>query len=404
MWFTNVIKPTHKCNLSCAYCYNEDMRKHVMDAGTLRRVIEETFSYAACLPGHPPVDFIWHGGEPMLAGIEFFREVVAIQQTACNGTGYANSIQTNGTLLNDKWAAFFRKEHFDVSLSIDGPRDVHDRARRYADGKGSFNKVMKGIAILRKHRIPHGVCVVLSQSNAADVDRIFSFLARETLPFNVIPLTLSGRARTSYTDMGLGPKEYAAPWIRMFDLWFDAAEEYYVQCTDFVRKARAILTGRPADCIGEEQCGSTHISTDPYGYIYPCATLSGDAGWRYGNIQDRTLAELMRDDIAAEAGSRNADVKCGKCKWRHVCHGGCMSRAIKFYGDHHRRDYYCPSLYKMYEHIESRLKNVPGLDVSKLPAVSASTECRHAKRARDQKATGYMLTGNNDSGSQEVRN
>ena len=367
MWFTNVIKPTHRCNLSCTYCYNEDTRHPVMPQHILRRTIEQTYAYAGLLGPITSVDFIWHGGEPMSVGLDFYKRAIAIEGEAPSSIRYANSLQTNGTLIDTKWVEFFKANNFDVSLSLDGPESINDSARRYAGGDGSFRQVMRGIHKLRDAGVPHGVCVVISQFNRNRTDEVFDFLVQEQLPFNVIPLTRSGGALNGYSDLGIGPEEYAEPWIKLFDRWFDSQGSQYVQCTDFVRKSRAILIGRPTDCIGQKQCASHHVSTDPDGYVYPCATLSGDREWTYGNISEQDLSELMASPRAVSARTRETDEHCKSCKWQHVCNGGCMSRSIKFFGTHETRDYYCPSLYRIYEHIELRLREQKDLDLSALP-------------------------------------
>jgi uncharacterized protein len=333
----------------------------------LRRTIDQTFVYARSFGPSTSVDFIWHGGEPLSVGMDFYSRAVAIERETSSSMRYANSIQTNGTLIDSKWVEFFKTHNFDVSLSLDGPELINDTARRYAGGDGSFQHVMRGIRILRDAGVPHGVCVVLSQSNRNRTDEIYDFLVQEQLPFNVIPLTRSGGALNGYPDLGIGPEEYAEPWIRLFDRWFESQGSHYVQCTDFVRKSRAILIGRPTDCIGQEQCASHHVSTDPDGYIYPCATLSGDPEWTYGNISEKDLGELMETPRAVSSRNRQADEHCKSCKWQHVCNGGCMSRSIKFFGTHETRDYYCPSLYRIYEHIELRLREQKDLDLSALP-------------------------------------
>lgn len=369
MWFTNVVKPTHLCNLDCHYCYNEDTRNPIMTREMLRRTVEETIGYAAGLSAHTKVDFIWHGGEPTVAGIDFYREAVRLQKACAGGIRFANSIQTNGTLINAEWIEFFRENGFDVSLSLDGPEDIHDTTRRSRSGKqGSFSRVMRGIRMLRDAGLPHGVCVVISRANRDRVDEIYDFFVQERLPFNVIPLTRSGSGLARFDDLGLDPDEYAEPWIRMFDRWFDSPDSDYAQCTDFVRKSRAILGGRPSDCIGQEQCSSHHVSTDPDGNVYPCATLSADPEWCYGNLSTSTLGELLDTPLAQRAAHRQMDPHCAECKWLHVCHGGCMSRSIKFYGTHDTRDFYCPSLYRIYDHVERRLREVRTLDLSRLPA------------------------------------
>ncbi|HEX5781146.1 MAG TPA: dynobactin maturation radical SAM/SPASM protein DynA [Solirubrobacteraceae bacterium] len=360
MIFTNVVKPTHLCNLDCKYCYNDDVREPIMRIDTLARVVEQTFDYVR---NHTPdrmVNFIWHGGEPMIAGLDYFRRVREFQDRHAGGLRYANSLQTNGTLMNDAWLQFLKQAEFDVSVSIDGPQDLHDRLRVTRGGRGSYERVARAIAQVQEAGIPLGVCVVLSRANIQHVERIYDFLAARRLPFNIIPLNRSGAARTNFLDVGLDAEEYADGWIRMYDRWFDADEDY-VFCTDFVVKTRAIAAGRPADCIGLARCADSNISVDPVGDVYPCATLSGSDNTRYGNIVASTLAELMDSAVAQSYRNRAVDPQCSTCKWQHVCHGGCPARAYKFFGDHNRRDYYCPSLFRIYEHVgaklQSRIKN-----------------------------------------------
>jgi uncharacterized protein len=135
----------------------------------------------------------------------------------------------------------------------------------------------------------------------------------------------------------------------MYDRWFYAKDEDYVFCTDFVYKSTAILAGRDSDCIGMIQCARGNISIDPDGYVYPCATYSADETWLYGNIVEQDLEVLMQSTAATKANNRVEDPHCTECKWKKVCNGGCPSRAYKFYGTADTRDYYCPSLYKIYE-------------------------------------------------------
>ena len=354
MIFSVVVKPTHLCNLACTYCYNDDVRDPVMSGETLGRVVGQTFSYVRQHVPHRLVSFIWHGGEPLIPGPAFYERAVDLQAAQGDGVTYTNSIQTNGTLLNDQWLSFLRANNFTVSISIDGPADLHDRYRVDRKGRGSFARVQEAIDSVKAAGIPLGVCVVISRANIEHVDRIYDFLAVQGLRFNVIPLNRSGSARDGFEDMGLGSDEYADAWIRMYDRWFDADSDY-VYCSDFVFKTRAILAGRPADCIGLEQCSDTNIAIDPVGDVYPCATLSGSESTRYGNLLGQDLAELMDSTHAHDYRHRRTDAQCSSCRWQHVCHGGCQARSYKFFGDHHERDYYCPSLFRIYEHIATKL-------------------------------------------------
>lgn len=353
MIFTNVIKPTHLCNLACTYCYNDDVRRPVMDEPTLERVVEQTFSYVRTHLPQRLVSFIWHGGEPMVAGRRFFERAFELQQRHSQGVTFDNSLQTNGTLIDDAWLDFLASANFSVSISIDGPRHLHDRFRVDRRGRGSFDRVAAAITRVQEAGLPLGVCIVVSRANVDFVEEIYDFVAERGLRFNVIPLNRSGGAREHFDEAGLAAEEYAPAWIRMYDRWFDS-EHNYAYCSDFVYKTRAILAGRPADCIGLEQCSETNIAVDPVGDVYACATLSGSVDTRYGNLVTDDLETVMTNPLALAYRNRRTDPQCARCRWQHVCHGGCQARAYKFFGDHNQRDYYCPSLFEIYEHIARR--------------------------------------------------
>jgi uncharacterized protein len=356
MIFSNVIKPTHICNLACKYCYNDDIRRPIMTIDTLERLVAETFAYLRVTQSDAKASFIWHGGEPMVVQCDFYEHAVQFQKSYSGDIEYENSIQTNGTLIDNHWLAFLKENQFRVSISIDGPQAINDKNRIDHGGNGSFDRVVRSIKMVQDAGIPLGLCVVISTNNKANAMEIYDFMAQLKVPFNIIPMNRSGSAIAKYKEIGLESSEFAVPWIEMYDRWFDADEDY-VYCSDFVFKTRAILTGNPVDCIGQKSCASSNLSIDPYGDVYPCATLSGDKTWSYGNINKHPLAELMTSPLAISFRNRAVDSKCASCKWQHVCFGGCHARSHKFFGDFNRRDYYCPSLYRIYEHIEAKLRS-----------------------------------------------
>lgn len=383
MRFTNVIKPTHLCNLACSYCFNEDERRGVMPNHVADRVVSETFQYASSGGADCIVDFTWHGGEPTLAGLGFFRDVVAIQRRAHQGLRYQNFFQTNGILLDQGWIEFLAGEGFHVSLSIDGPPAIHDAVRRTRTGSGSHAAVMQAIERLRAAGVDFGVCVVVSRLTLGHEDDVFDFLSREQLPFNVIPLNNSGAARTRHRELGIQPRQYGEAWIALFDRWFYASGRQYVPGSDFIRKAWSVMHGRPTSCTGHENCASGTVSTDPAGWVYPCASLTGDPGWRYGNVRDSSLAEMMASPAARAATSRGDDPACTPCRWRPICHGGCMARAAKFSGDFRARDYYCPSLRMIFNHVDKRLRGDPDVPYSRFapPLDPVPADCDGGVRA-----------------------
>lgn len=352
--FANVIKPTHICNLACTYCYNDDARDPIMRDGTLLRTIEQTFAYARKRK-FETIDFIWHGGEPMVPGLGWYRKAMAMQRELADGMHYSNLIQTNGVLINAEWLEFFREHAFEVSISIDGPMALHDAYRKTHQGKGSFERVFAKLNMVKEAGLPLGVCVVLSKATINHVEEILDFFVKNRLPFEVIPVTKSGGARSHYDLLGLDPVEYGEAWVRMYDAWLALGGEDYVMCQDFLFKTRAVIHGHGAHCFGMANCSTDNISTDPVGDIFPCSTLSGTDEVKYGNICEDDLDEIMAAQVAKMFLARPVDPECSTCKWQHVCHGGCVSRSFKFHGDIGKRDYYCPSLYRIHDHIEQRL-------------------------------------------------
>jgi uncharacterized protein len=355
MQFVNIVKPTHICNLDCSYCYNDDVREPVMREGTLVRMVEQTFDYVRQNPLFGSCSFIWHGGEPMVPGLKFYEKVVAIQEELAGGVKYINSIQTNGTLVNDRWIDFFKKHRFAISISVDGPRHLHDVYRLTHRGTGSYESVMRGVRLAKASGLSFGVCMVLSKATKNHGKAILEFFAEQNLPFNVVPMVKSGAARGRYDEIGLDQHEYADAWIELYDAWL-ALSDKYVYCQDFVLTTRSILHGQASDCVGLANCSHFNISTDPVGNVYPCSSVSGNDPCLYGNINDHDLSTLLLSEVASHFRNRAVDPHCSTCKWQHVCHGGCASRSYKFYGDIDHRDYYCPSLFRIYEHIEMRLR------------------------------------------------
>ena len=354
MHLNHIIKPTHKCNLNCKYCFSEDERNPIMNFATLERVIMQTFQLCLNYSSEhedSSVDFIWHGGEPMLAGLGYYHKVIEYQRKYSAGIEYKNCIQTNGILINEEWAKYFKENDFSVSVSIDGPKELNDLCRITCDGNGTFDLVMEKIDLLKKFRVPVGACAVLSQKTKGKENLLYEFFSTNKLPFELIPVTYSGNAVENYNELNLKPEELADIWIKIFDKWYFAKEEDRIYCMGFACRLASLVGGVSVDCLGCENCNMDNISTDPEGYVYPCVAFSSMAEWRYGNINEHNLATLMNSEASEKMKHRKMDNKCIECKWCKICYGGCPSRALMFFNTINAKDYYCPSLYKIYEHI-----------------------------------------------------
>ncbi|WMV71615.1 hypothetical protein QL112_015935 [Xenorhabdus griffiniae] len=199
-----------------------------MTLEVLEKTIKDTFDYANDKKVFTYVHFIWHGGEPMLPGINFYENIVAFQEKYSNGIRYLNALQTNGTLITQRWCDFINKNKFFMSISIDGPKDLNDKNRVTHKGTRSYNKIVEGINKLRKNDIDVGCALVMSKTNINHTDGIYDFMLENKLTFNVISLNKSGNSVDNYQDLGLGPDEYYLPWSKLYDKWFYAEPENYI--------------------------------------------------------------------------------------------------------------------------------------------------------------------------------
>ena len=177
---TLVIQPTPFCNIDCSYCYLPNRQdRSVMSPDTLRAVFERVFASGWSAPA---LNIIWHAGEPLVLPVSYYRDALdLIEQIRPADIELRHSIQTNGTLVTPQWCAFFLQHNINVGVSLDGPRDLHDRHRRTRGGRGTFDKAIAGIARLRDHRVPFHVISVLSADSLDDPDGLVDFYISESI-------------------------------------------------------------------------------------------------------------------------------------------------------------------------------------------------------------------------------
>lgn len=356
MKLINVIKPTHVCNLSCSYCYNDDERRPFMDTETLEKVIEQTFSLSRFIGGYKSVEFIWHGGEPLLAPLSYYENIAVLQEKYAAQTLYSNIIQTNGTLIKKEHLNLFKKHGFQVSLSIDGIKESHDANRVFRNGKGSFSRILETINKLRTNGFKIGCVLVLNTKNIKKIKESYAFFREHKVGLNIIPLMKGGSANNVFNELALTQEEYVEAWTSLYDDWLSASNEDYVDVSCFLHTTRSVISGSCSSCIGMSQCGIANLSTDPLGNIYPCASLTGNKNVCYGNINEKSLIDLFYSDTAVKWRQRSSSVNCSKCKWFHLCHGGCPSRSYHYYnGEYNIPDHYCQSIKMIYDHVESQI-------------------------------------------------
>ena len=326
--FQIFVKPVGAdCNLRCSYCYYLDNKNlsrdcFLMDDELLEKYIIGHFE--ACRD--KIVNFSWHGGEPLIAGLEFFRKVVSLQKKHCpNDFSYVNGIQTNGTLLNDEWCSFFAAEKFNIGLSIDGPEDLHNRFRRTREGLPTYSQVMNGLKLLRKNKIiPEILCVVNSE-NVKHPSRIYNFLRRTGAKFvTFLPLVEREPDLPGGVSKDSVPSEAFGLFLsKIFDLWVSSGiGEIKVQI--FEEAARVAFDQDHTLCLFKKTCGGVPV-LERNGDFYSCDHYVDD-DHRVGNIRSHSLEDLLTSRRQREFGLAKLNTLpayCVNCAVRDMCNGEC---------------------------------------------------------------------------------
>ena len=340
--FSAMVKPVGAaCNLSCSYCYYLDKadyygrRINVMSAGTLQKYIKQYIEANEV----PEINFVWHGGEPLLAGIDFYRNAVALQRKYAGGRKIVNSIQTNAVMLDSEWCRFFHDNNFLVGVSVDGPEDIHDSYRRNRAGEPSFAKAITGLSHLHRHRVEFNTLTVvsnLSEGRGREIYRFLKSVGSRYIQF--LPVveyqsdsSVSGRKKivnpgteaSSPAPWNVSPAGYGRFLTDIFDDWVVSdVGQYFVQAFDMALAQWAGV--KPGLCIYCETCGDA-LAVEHNGDVYSCDHFVYPE-FRLGNLTETNLGDLYRSIRQFEFGvsKRNSlPAYCRRCKYHFACRGEC---------------------------------------------------------------------------------
>lgn len=329
------------CNLDCSYCFYT--KKTALYPGSRRMsdALLERFvrDLIAASPG-PTVTFSWQGGEPTLMGRPFFERAVALQQQFGAGRSITNVLQTNGTLLDDDWGRFLKRNHFLVGISIDGPREVHDDQRGDRRGLGSLEQVLRGLAVLKRHHVEFNVLTVVSALNARYPEVVYRFLRKiGARHLQFIPLV--ERAVADRDDLNAVPGEerltlasvtaeaYGDFLCRVFDEWLKR-DVGRIFVRDFEDLLNLWMGGPSTLCVRSPECGRA-VALEHNGDVYSCDHYV---------YREHGLGNLLVDDLAgmvdgpaqrAFGRAKRASLprECRECRWLFACHGGCPKHRVK---------------------------------------------------------------------------
>lgn len=351
-----IVKNRIDCNYNCMYCYTEDSSENnSMTLETAEIMIDKTVQYV----GDKTLFFVWHGGEPLLSGLDFFYGIHDIIKKY-NHLKIVNAIQTNGSFINNDFIRFCKETGFKVSTSLDGPKDMNDYTRMDKNGSGTFDRTMAFIKTMRQEGIDVSCVSVLHKKNISNIEEMYRFFKKERINFRVNPVVKAGNAVNNYNLLAISPKEYGTAMCKLFDLWFDDDDGKSLFLDPLVTIVGNILEDQVLGCNFQGRCLKSIISITPNGNIYPCGRFIGIPEFNLGNILEcETLSEAFDSDIYRTLSERDADSipGCKGCDFAAICNGGCMITAHMANSNIFDSDYYCMGRKKLFGHILKRLEN-----------------------------------------------
>ena len=370
------------CNLDCEYCFYLEKRA-LFGSGEKFRMSDNTLSafiknYIASQPT-PVVEFVWQGGEPTLLGQAFFQRVIALQQPYARQKTIRNVIQTNGTLLDEAWCRFLKKHDFMVGISLDGPKNIHDRYRRDGKGRGTFEKVIRGLRLLQRHGVEYNVMACVARDTAVKPLEVYRFFkdagvefiqftpiierpadecsAKQGLRLAAFPALDRPAVQTEVTDWSVLPEDYADFLIAIFEEWVHQdVGNVFVMNFEWALNA---WIGNPSPvCVHAEQCGRSLV-IEHNGDVFAC-----DHGvypqFRLGSIQTDTLPAMVRKSLESQFGiSKETSLprQCKACEVLAACRGGCPKhRFVTSACDEPGLHYLCQGYKKFFFHIRKYLR------------------------------------------------
>lgn len=346
------------CNLSCHYCYYSSSETNAVSIPRMTDDILETYihQHIHAHPG-PVVRFSWHGGEPTLLGIDFFKRAVAFQKKyQPPGVLIQNGIQTNGTLLDEIWCRFFKKEGFTVGLSLDGPEHLHDRFRRTKSGKGTYSRVMHAQKLLHENRIVHDILCVVHDHNVdhpLDVYRFFKKIGAVYIGFLPVVNSLSD---------SVDPEKFGAFLCAIFDEW-KAQDIGRINVQIFEEVAAEAMGRDHALCMFRKVCGEVPV-IEINGDVYPCDHFV-KPGFKLGNISTTPLGRLMNlKPMRAFGNNKKTGLPplCRSCEVLAFCNGGCPKDRIQdISGSTMKLNHLCRGYKRFFNHCLPFVKELENL-------------------------------------------
>ncbi|MEC4725055.1 anaerobic sulfatase maturase [Shewanella sp. D64] len=351
--FTVMAKPvSDKCNLKCSYCFYlgtaeqlNHLPTNLMTDDVLRDFTQKYIEQS----NTPTVSFVWQGGEPTLAGLDFFQKAVKFQQEFADGKTITNSLQTNGIALNRQWMTFLKEHHFLVGISIDGTQTAHDKYRISINGAPTYERVKQAIGLLNEFEIEYNALCTINSSNWNKGKTVYSNLKQMGVRFmQFIPIVVFDKKK-KMAPFTVPQKGFGTFLVDVFNEWAKADINY-----TFIMNFESILSSyvnkHPLICFHSQQCGSPLV-IESNGDVYSCDHFVTDQ-FRIGNIESQGFTDMIESDKHQQFQAlRSITKECQRCEYLSLCHGGCPKHSMLG-----GSNYLCPSYKMLFKHTKEPVK------------------------------------------------
>lgn len=359
------------CNIDCEYCFYLEKEKLYPERQKNWRMNEETLEifiqqYIEAQSGEN-VQFAWQGGEPTLLGIDFYKKVIELCEKYSSHKTISHAFQTNGIVINDEWCQLFKDNNFLIGVSIDGPEDLHDIYRTNTSGRGTHDKVLRAIQLLKQHNVEFNTLTVVNDKNVKHPLRTYQYLKSIGSKFiQFIPLVEREASDTSNNDTWLVDPDEKQGKVTKWSVKPDAYGQFLNEIFDywvkhdvgkvFVQQFDATLStwvGQPSPiCVFAPRCGHA-FAIEANGDLYQCDHYVYPE-YKLGNIHNSSIITMNNSAEAIEFGMNKSlllNNKCQSCRYRFACHGGCPKHRF-LNGPNGKQDhnYLCEGYYSFFEH------------------------------------------------------
>ena len=356
-----LIKPaSSNCNLRCEYCFYHSIAENrqidsygIMDTETLEVLVKKALEYSDDI-----CTFAFQGGEPTLAGLEFYKKLIEFVTKYNNKNVKINyAIQTNGIIIDDKWAEFLAANNFLVGLSLDGPKDIHDSHRVMPNGKGSYSRVIETVSLFNKYNVEYNILFVVTSNVARYINKIYKFFKSQGFKYlQFIPcLDPLGEQPGGYKH-SLSPERYAFFLKTLFDQYYtDIKKGDTISIRYFDNIIGSAMGYKPEACGMSGICACQFV-IESNGGVYPCDFYVIDE-WYLGNLNKDSFEDIINSEKAQEfiEVSKYIDPNCSGCRWFHLCRGGCRRDREPFVDGKPVLNRYCPAFMEFFEYAGNRI-------------------------------------------------